>query len=70
MFFGFDWDERHGRSGGDFGDRLRIAVVILVNLYIRSDIQQRHQSGLLPIFEAEAPDVMCAPASLHCVNTT
>jgi hypothetical protein len=62
---GLGGNEAHGRALHGFGDRLRIAEVVLVALQVRSDIAGRHQSGVVAECLEPPAQVVGADAGLH-----
>ena len=59
-------DEPHRRPGRRLGDRLRIAVVVLLRLHVGPDILRRHQPHLVALRpRTAAAEVMRAAARLH-----
>ena len=44
---GLGRNELHGRALHSFGDRLRVAEVVLLSLAIRPHVFGRHQSGIV-----------------------
>ena len=60
--------EPHGRAGRRFGDRLGVAVVVLLRLHIRPNVFGRHQANLVTLHPADRP-TWCArstPPSPPC----
>src|SRR5215510_12342583 len=57
--------EAHGRALHGFGDRLRIAEVVLVALQVGSDIAGRHQPGIVAECLEPPAQMMGADAPLH-----
>jgi hypothetical protein len=58
-------NEAHGRALHGFGDRLRIAEVVLVALQVGSDIAGRHQSRIVAERLEPPAQVVGADAGLH-----
>ena len=61
----FQRDEPHGRSRRRFGDRLRVAVVVLLRLHVGLDIFRRHQPHFVALAREHPPEVMHPAAGLH-----
>jgi len=61
-------DKPHGRSRGRLGDRLGVAVVVLLCLDVRANILGRHQPNLVPLAAQDAAEVVSAAAGLHRHN--
>ena len=57
--------EPHGRPRRRLGDRLGVAVVVLLRLHIRLDVFRRHQPHLVALRLEEPPEVMRAATRLH-----
>jgi hypothetical protein len=58
-------DELHGRALNCFGDRFRIAEVVLLPLRIGAHILRGHEPGVVPESLQLAAQMMCADAGLH-----
>src|SRR3954466_10837291 len=58
-------DKSHGRSRGRLGDRLGVAVVVLLCLDVGANTLGRHQPNLVPLAAQDAAEVVSAAAGLH-----
>lgn len=65
LFRRLDRHEAHGRPLHRFGDRLGIAVVVLVTLEERLDVLRRDQTRIVTERRQLAPDMVGARARLH-----
>jgi hypothetical protein len=61
----FDGDKLHGGSQHGFGDRFRVAEVVLLPLRIRSNIPGRHQPRVVAVRLELPAQVMRPNARLH-----
>ena len=57
--------EPHGRPRRRLGDRLRVAVVVLLRLHIRLDVFRRHQPHLVTLRPEDPPQMMRSATGLH-----
>lgn len=57
--------EAHGRARGRLGDRLGIAVVVLLRLDVGADVLGRHQPDGVPLHGEQPAEVVGAAAGLH-----
>src|ERR1700732_4871761 len=62
---GLERDEPHRRPGRRLGDRLGVAVVVLLCLDIGTNILRRHQPHLVSLRGQKPPEVVRATARLH-----
>jgi hypothetical protein len=58
-------DKPHRRPGRRLGDRLRVAVVVLLRLHVGANVLRRHQPDLLALVAQPAAEVMRPTAGLH-----
>ena len=58
-------DEAHGGPARGFGNRLGIAVVVLLRLHVGPHILRRHQADAVALSGEQAPEMMSAAAGLH-----
>ena len=59
-------DKPHRRPGRRLGDRLRIAVVVLLRLDVGPHVLRRHQPDLVALVAQPAAEVMRPATGLHC----
>ncbi len=65
LLMGLDWDITHGRPQHCLGNRLSVDEVILVGLYIRTDIFRRHQPDIVALIDKSASKEMRSATCLH-----
>src|SRR3954471_5333143 len=64
-----DLDKAPGRPAGGLGERLRVAVVVLVRFHVRANILRRHQAHGVALGLENAAEMVSAAARLHRDNT-
>ena len=65
LLLALEFDKAHGRTGGGFGNRLGIPVVILLHLDVGAHILRRHQPNLMTQRCQRTSHVMGAATRLH-----
>jgi hypothetical protein len=65
LSLGLECDKPHRRSGRRLGDRLSVAVVVLLRLDVGTNILRRHQLHLVPLRSQQTPEVVRTTTRLH-----